>query len=745
MNDPREELGPYWFQIATPFGMAPQPPGSPPRLGWGVRPINQALLAMWDSSKIPIPPAQPPWFPPAAPSADRPTPSLEHLDSAKYWGGAPATSVGNSQPYVPGGGILGDFGRSTPSSLDTLAAPTSTGGILGDLGANTGPSMQGFYPWQPSPSSWAPIPPPMDHLDSAKHWGGTRGPSGAGMQPSMSDTYLSRMPQAPSWDSVPANAMTASPPQLFAAPPSPTSWGSPYRNATDHPPADEAALVQEAYVAAARRLERGVRGRATAPYEPPARDPEADAAEPGLVERIRLNGMDSFYRGSLTGAGRLALMQHYASTPDEAGTDPQTKRWRDQLRKEYPQVLADLARYDRMQRFENPLEFGAAAIGQLGGGLPSPESLFGASAKGASLLWRLAKAGLQQGAINAATDPIVQGLNMRAGVQGQFDPWRPLIAGGAGFVTGAGARSASEFVGRGGPRARDSGTIDAATGDRGMQLFGPPAADEPKSGEWRTANMYAPPEKPPRPFRRDYPSGAPTDESGRLLTDMDGRPLTAKYIAGRRTGGGRDVGLEPHEIHDLIENAMGRPVDFASHEDLGGRSGAYLPKIDENGRPAQPEIWINEDLIPQQKEFAVAHEGGHMAEDLAVGPNGMSIQGLKPQLEFVYSALNSGKERRQPLLLPKDKDYSESDAPFELVAEAIRAYLTNPNYFKTFAPDAAAAIRAMVNSHPQLAKWIQFNGLGGLAALRGGIGGTSNDDPNSRRQRIDERTWGTDQ
>jgi hypothetical protein len=256
--------------------------------------------------------------------------------------------------------------------------------------------------------------------------------------------------------------------------------------------------------------------------------------------------------------------------------------------------------------------------------------------------------------------------------------------------------------------------------------------------------MYAPPEKPPRRFRRDYPSGAPTDESGRLLTDMDGRPLTAKYIAGRRTGGGRDVGLEPHEIHDLIENAMGRPVDFASYEDLGGRSGAYLPKIDENGRPAQPEIWINEDLIPQQKEFAVAHEGGHMAEDLAVGPNGMSIQGLKPQLEFVYSALNSGKERRQPLLLPKDKDYSESDAPFELVAEAIRAYLTNPNYFKTFAPDAAAAIRAMVNSHPQLAKWIQFNGLG-LAALRGGIGGTSNDDPNSRRQRIDERTWGTDQ
>jgi hypothetical protein len=498
-------------------------------------------------------------------------------------------------------------------------------------------------------------------------------------------------------------------------------------------------MAQEAYGASARRLERGVRGRVTAPYEPPPRDPEADTAEPGLIERTRLNGVDSFYRGTILGAGRLALMQHYASTPDEPGIDPQTKRWRDQLRKDYPQVLADLTRYDRMQGFSNPLEFGAAALGQIGGGLPTPESLLGVGAKGATALWRIARAGLQQGAINAATDPVVQGLNMKAGVQDRFDPWRPVIAGTTGVATGVGTRSASEFAVRGGPRARDPGTVDPTTESRRVQWFGPPAADEPKSGEWRTANMYAPPEKSPRPFARDYPSGAPTDEAGRLLTDMDGRPLTAKYIAGRRTVGGRDVALKPHEIRDLIEKATGSPVDLASHEALKGRAGIYLPKIDENGRPARPEVWINEDLIPQQKEFAAAHEGGHMAEDLAVGASGMPIQGLKPQLEFVYSALNSGKERRQPLFRPQD-GYLDEDAPFELVAEAIRAYLTNPNYLKTVAPDAAAAIRAMVNSHPQLAKWIQFNSVGGIAALRGSIGDTNDDDPNGRRQRIDERS-----
>ena len=45
----------------------------------------------------------------------------------------------------------------------------------------------------------------------------------------------------------------------------------------------------------------------------------------------------------------------------------------------------------------------------------------------------------------------------------------------------------------------------------------------------------------------------------------------------------------------------------------------------------------------------------------------------------------------------------------ELIAEAIRAYLTNPNYIKSDAPDAAATIRQFVNSHPDMSKTIQFN------------------------------------
>ena len=117
-----------------------------------------------------------------------------------------------------------------------------------------------------------------------------------------------------------------------------------------------------------------------------------------------------------------------------------------------------------------------------------------------------------------------------------------------------------------------------------------------------------------------------------------------------------------------------------------------------------------------------------MADDLGAGPGGMSIRGLEWELEDVYSTVNTGKEGLQPPRSPQDFGYPDSDAPSEIVADAIRAYLTNPNYFKTVAPNAAARIRALVNSHPQLSKWIQFNSLAGLTVL-GGTKGALEDEP----------------
>ena len=70
-------------------------------------------------------------------------------------------------------------------------------------------------------------------------------------------------------------------------------------------------------------------------------------------------------------------------------------------------------------------------------------------------------------------------------------------------------------------------------------------------------------------------------------------------------------------------------------------------------------------------------------------------------------------------MTPQRHGYDSEEVPREYMAEAIRAYMTDPNYFKTVAPKTAAAIRAKVNAHPTLSKIIQFNAFGGLAAMNG--------------------------
>jgi hypothetical protein len=105
-----------------------------------------------------------------------------------------------------------------------------------------------------------------------------------------------------------------------------------------------------------------------------------------MRERARLNGLDSYYRGTLLGAARPTLLAHLAATPDEPGIRPEVKRVNGNLREEYRQITADLTRYDHMRAFSDASEFGAAALGQLGGGMLSPESWLGAGAKGATWL-----------------------------------------------------------------------------------------------------------------------------------------------------------------------------------------------------------------------------------------------------------------------------------------------------------------------------------------------------------------------
>jgi len=107
---------------------------------------------------------------------------------------------------------------------------------------------------------------------------------------------------------------------------------------------------------------------------------------------------------------------------------------------------------------------------------------------------------------------------------------------------------------------------------------------------------------------------------------------------------------------------------------------------------------------------------GHMVDELS---GQIPIQGLNTELRSIYNTLNTGQERTRHMTGPQHVGYRGASVDRELMAEAVRAYMANPNYLKTVAPKTAARIRAFVNSNPRLKNIIQFNSLIGAALITG--------------------------
>jgi hypothetical protein len=212
--------------------------------------------------------------------------------------------------------------------------------------------------------------------------------------------------------------------------------------------------------------------------------------------------------------------------------------------------------------------------------------------------------------------------------------------------------------------------------------------------------IYNPPPKPLRPFEADYPHGAPADATGRLTHDIEGRPLTARYIVGRKAAGAQDQAFAPAEFDDLARATTGHAAEAIPPDQTAWGRTTLLPL--DSGR-----------LIPTGIELEIADQ--------------IPTKGLSDELKGVYNSLNNPNRARGGLdaaptarpMTPQRRGYDSENAPREYMAEAIRAYMTDPNYLKTVAPKTAAAIRAAVNAHPTLSKIIQFNAVGGLAAMNG--------------------------
>lgn len=233
-------------------------------------------------------------------------------------------------------------------------------------------------------------------------------------------------------------------------PPAPAMTPIPEVTESDH--AAAAREARETAQRVARRRARVPEPTETKKVEPGQNrfdqfddDPMDDGV--GMAERLRLNALDSYYRGDPIGASGLAAMAEIYRTPDGPDVDPDRKAANDRVREQYLTIVGDLMAYDQMPDFETPLEASVALAGQLGGAIVSPVSWIGWGAKGASWLTRAARAGVQQGAIQAAVDPAVQGLNIQAGVQDRFDPVRMALSAGLGFTLGAGGQMVGDVAG----------------------------------------------------------------------------------------------------------------------------------------------------------------------------------------------------------------------------------------------------------------------------------------------------------
>ncbi len=100
------------------------------------------------------------------------------------------------------------------------------------------------------------------------------------------------------------------------------------------------------------------------------------------------------------------------------------------------------------------------------------------------------------------------------------------------------------------------------------------------------------------------------------------------------------------------------------------------------------------------------------ANEIAYGIDGLADQidtsGLKGELQTVYHDLNSpDSSQTAEQWTPNAAGIKGSDVDREYMTNAIRAYMADPQYMQTVAPDTAAAIQATLNANPQIASSLQ--------------------------------------
>jgi hypothetical protein len=234
------------------------------------------------------------------------------------------------------------------------------------------------------------------------------------------------------------------------------------------------------------------------------------------------------------------------------------------------------------------------------------------------------------------------------------------------------------------------------------------AADEALAS--RNPRLYNLDPQPPRPFTADYPNGAETDAAGNLLRTIDGADIRARFVVGRRVAEGADEALPPAQFDAIAEASTGRVTETVApgSKGLGRNDVGSVPVNKSSRRPLG--VYLSDELTPDQLPKVYAHEIGHVVDQAA---REIPVAGLDDQLRALYNTQNNPQTYGK-LFGPEQNKYKGADVPRELMAEAVRAYVTDPNSIKTLYPEVAKRIREYVNRHPELSKIVQFNSVAGL-------------------------------
>ena len=221
-----------------------------------------------------------------------------------------------------------------------------------------------------------------------------------------------------------------------------------------------------------------------------------------------------------------------------------------------------------------------------------------------------------------------------------------------------------------------------------------------------TIDMFDPPPRPPRSFEVDYPRGTVAGEGGKLKYDVDGEPIVAPIVVGRRVRGGPDVPLTREETVIVMDAITGRGIEKKPESAFDSGTVGQTWFDPETRMPTGVDVLDSLDSDEYWK--TVRHEFGHVI-DQAAGE--IEMAGLESELHFVYRSLQKIPEHPSFPITPEYLGYRPEAVPRELMAEAIRAYAIDPAYMKTVAPRTAAVIRKWVRASPLLSQTLQFNSI----------------------------------